>query len=175
MANKIQLVKQVRHYKSQGLSKSEISRQIGLSRVTIDKYLSEDFNPVHASYGRKRPSKLAPYYKEIDHFIELGAMGSKIEEYIRQKGYEGSSSTIRHYISACKRENKMAKDHSIALNGLERDYNAVINTIQLPYSNGLAEGMINKLKMIKRVMYGRCYFDTLRSKVLQVEKLNEIN
>lgn len=86
-----------------------------MSRVTIDKYFSEDFNPVHASYGRKRPSKLAHYYKEIHHLMELGAMGSKIKEYIQQKGYEESSSTIRYYISVWKRQNKMDKDNSIYL------------------------------------------------------------
>lgn len=60
-------------------------------------------------------------------------------------------------------------------NGLERDYDAVMNAIQFPYSNGLAEGKINKLKVIKRIMYGRCKFETLRSKVLQLERINEIN
>jgi predicted transcriptional regulator len=52
------------------------------------------------------------------------------------------------------------------VNGVQRDKNAVVNAIMLPYSNGLAEGKINKLKTIKRVMYGRCSFDTLKTKVL---------
>lgn len=34
------------------------------------------------------------------------------------------------------------------------------------YSNGLAEGIVNKIKVIKRIMYGRCSFEMLRSKVL---------
>lgn len=56
-------------------------------------------------------------------------------------------------------------------NGLERDYTAVINAIRLPYSNGLAEGKINKLKVIKRIMYGRCGFDSLKNKIIGIENI----
>lgn len=52
------------------------------------------------------------------------------------------------------------------VNGVQRDKMAVIHGIAFPYNNGLAEGKINKLKTIKRVMYGRCHFDSLRNKVL---------
>lgn len=37
------------------------------------------------------------------------------------------------------------------------------------YNNGIAEGSVNKLKVIKRIMYGRCSFDLLRSKILNLE------
>ena len=57
------------------------------------------------------------------------------------------------------------------VNGLERDYEAVINSIRLPYSNGLAEGKVNKLKVIKRIMYGRCGFEMLRNKVVGIERM----
>ncbi len=56
--------------------------------------------------------------------------------------------------------------------GLERDLPAVINAINEKYSNGLAEGTVNKIKFIKRIMYGRCKFDTLRNKILIAEKYN---
>ncbi|MEF2293813.1 transposase [Virgibacillus dokdonensis] len=49
------------------------------------------------------------------------------------------------------------------LNGLKRDINAVENAFLFSYSNGLAEGSVNKLKNIKRIMYGRCSFDLLRN------------
>ena len=71
----------------------------GLSPKTISKYLDESFNPVHASYGIKKSGKLSTFYKDIDGFLSLGIMASKIEEIIREKGYDGSSSTIRHYVS----------------------------------------------------------------------------
>lgn len=52
------------------------------------------------------------------------------------------------------------------LNGIERDLEAVKNGIKYDYNNGLAEGSINKIKVIKRIMYGRCSFELLKQKVL---------
>lgn len=57
------------------------------------------------------------------------------------------------------------------LNGLNRDKDAIQNALIFPeLSNGLAEGKINKLKKIKRMMFGRCHFQTLKMKVLLSEK-----
>lgn len=61
------------------------------------------------------------------------------------------------------------------VNGLQRDLTAVKNAIIYDYNNGLAEGSINKLKVIKRIMYGRCDFETLRKKVLRLEFLRSFN
>lgn len=257
--NKIKLVNEIRKYKSQGLSKRAISRETGLSTVTITKYLDQSFNPVSAAYGKKKSSILAPYYNEIDTLLSQGIMGSEIEKIVRSKGYNGSSSTVRHYVSGWKKKLKnkniinedpnlgqvyiplkrndmfktlfkllskikgidieiftifctqypcfkvvwdlinsfrsmvkgknsgMLKDWidkvrqtnirelGSFVNGIERDYDAVINAIDLQYSNGLAEGSVNKIKVIKRVMYGRCNFETLRSKIIQLEEMCQIN
>jgi transposase len=37
---------------------------------------------------------------------------------------------------------------------LRPDIDAVYNAIELPWSNGQAEGQINRLKTLKRAMYG---------------------
>jgi len=58
---------------------------------------------------------------------------------------------------------------------VKRDYEAVYNAIKFDYSNGLAEGKVKKLKLIKRIMYGRCHFSTLRNKVLLVENPSFFN
>lgn len=52
------------------------------------------------------------------------------------------------------------------INGIERDLEAVKNGIKYNYNNGLAEGSVNKIKVIKRIMYGRCNFNLLKQKVL---------
>jgi transposase len=36
----------------------------------------------------------------------------------------------------------------------------------MEYSNGQTEGQVNRLKMLKRQMYGRANFDLLRARVL---------
>lgn len=56
-------------------------------------------------------------------------------------------------------------------NGLRQDYDAVKNAILYDYNNGLAEGSVTKIKLIKRIMYGRNSFQLLRSKVLLHELL----
>jgi len=56
--------------------------------------------------------------------------------------------------------------------GLKQDINAVRNAIATDFSNGLVEGTINKIKVIKRIMYGRCHFDLLRSKCLILDYLH---
>ncbi len=50
--------------------------------------------------------------------------------------------------------------------GLQRDKAAVVAALSLPYSNGQVEGQVNRLKLIKRSMYGRAKFDLLRQRVL---------
>ena len=52
------------------------------------------------------------------------------------------------------------------LNGLRQDINAVKNGINYAFNNGLAEGSVNKIKLAKRIMYGRHSFKLLRSKLL---------
>lgn len=54
--------------------------------------------------------------------------------------------------------------------GVRRDFDAVKNGIAKPFNNGLAEGFINKLKVIKRIMYGRSNFNTLKLKSLLIQK-----
>ena len=50
--------------------------------------------------------------------------------------------------------------------GIERDYDAVKEALRLPWSQGPTEGKVNKLKTIKRVMYGRAGFRLLRQRLL---------
>jgi transposase len=49
--------------------------------------------------------------------------------------------------------------------GLKRAMLAVRNAIIYEYDNGLAEGSVNKLKVIKRILYGKNKFEMLRQKV----------
>ena len=59
--------------------------------------------------------------------------------------------------------------------GLRRDIDAVKRAIELDYNNGLAEGSVNKLKVVKRIMYGRNSFELLKGKLLRLELRHRIN
>ena len=59
-----------------------------------------------------------------------------------------------------------ATDLGYFARGLTKDLPAVRAALTLPWSNGQVEGQINRLKLIKRQMYGRANFDLLRSRFL---------
>jgi transposase len=50
--------------------------------------------------------------------------------------------------------------------GLRRDQDAVTAGLTLPHSSGKVEGHVNRIKMIKRQMYGRAKPDLLRKRIL---------
>ena len=52
------------------------------------------------------------------------------------------------------------------VNGIRRDYAAVHAAFSFEWSNGVTEGHVNRLKFLKRQMFGRAHLDLLRVKVL---------
>lgn len=48
----------------------------------------------------------------------------------------------------------------------QNDFSAICGAIESSWSNGQTEGQVNRLKMIKRQMFGRAKFDLLRQRVL---------
>ena len=50
--------------------------------------------------------------------------------------------------------------------GLSEDHEAVMNALRYKWSNGQLEGQVNRLKLIKRQMFGRAKFDLLMARVL---------
>jgi transposase len=51
--------------------------------------------------------------------------------------------------------------------GIQQDKAAVLAGLMLPWSNGPLEGHVNRLKLIKRSMYGRAKLRLLRQRVLR--------
>ena len=49
---------------------------------------------------------------------------------------------------------------------MKRDEQSILNALVYPYTNAICEGNVNRIKMIKRQMYGRASFKLLRIKVL---------
>ena len=47
-----------------------------------------------------------------------------------------------------------------------RDIKVVENAIHQPWSNGVVEGHVNRIKSLKRQMYGRASFELLRRKII---------
>jgi transposase len=52
---------------------------------------------------------------------------------------------------------------------IRQDLEAVRNAVLEPWSNGQTEGQINKLKALKRAMYGRAGVDLLRARMMPLQ------
>jgi len=63
------------------------------------------------------------------------------------------------------REDNLPALHSF-VNGLRQDLGAVTAGLTLPWSNGPTEGTVNKIKLLKRMMFGRAGFPLLRKRIL---------
>ncbi len=50
--------------------------------------------------------------------------------------------------------------------GLQCEDTSIRMALELPYSNGVTEGHVNRLKMIRCTAYGRASFELLRWRVL---------
>ena len=49
---------------------------------------------------------------------------------------------------------------------IELDWQAILNAIELPFNNGVLEGTVNKIKTIKRMMYGTANVNLIKMKLL---------
>ncbi|MGW3473791.1 transposase [Saccharopolyspora sp. NPDC000995] len=67
---------------------------------------------------------------------------------------------LESWLSKVEREDQIDL-HSFAI-GLGRDQDAVTAGLTLPYSSGKVEGNVNRLKALKRQVYGRAKLDLLR-------------
>ncbi len=72
--------------------------------------------------------------------------------------------TLRGMAETCP-SRRPAELHTFAA-GIRQDLAAVTAGLSLPYSSGTTEGNVNRLKALKRQMYGRASLDLLRKRVI---------
>ena len=77
---------------------------------------------------------------------------------------EGSYSSLRPWLEEAKKSGIDALKQFAK--GIKQDYDAIENALRYEWSNGQVEGQVNRLKLIKRQMYGRANFDLLRKRIL---------
>ena len=75
-----------------------------------------------------------------------------------------SISLLNEFINKYKKSN--IRSISGFLGGLTKDKKAVENSVTSQYSNGFVEGNNNRLKLIKRQMYGRAKLPLLKAKII---------
>jgi len=235
----------VRTMHAEGFGITAIAQKTGFGANTVRNYLSDNFSPVNAHYGKQREGKLEPFRDEVLRLRSEGIKYSEIHATITEKGYTGTTDAIRGFISKERRIQqdllsasagtqelidkkwlirllykpreyikgisqdqlefvldaypvyasilnivndfkavlKSKKSEALLswiekasaleideldsfVEGIKLDIDAVMNAITYDYSNGLAEGIVNKIKVIKRIMYGRCRFPLLKNKCI---------
>jgi transposase len=234
-----------------------IARELHMSRRIVQRFLTSDGFPERAPGSGQRPkgrSKLDPYLVHLRECWSAGEhSGSHLFDEIKERGYTGSESLLRHVLGEWRTElppkrrqgqprksrlyskpkkrrlssrgaaflmilppskltkvqqqqiehmtlNEdlrivyllsqefvtMLKERQVEVldgwlkrakachvteltsfvNAIRRDYAAVRAACSLPWSNGPTEGQVNRLKFLKRQMFGRAHLDLLRVKVL---------
>ena len=106
---------------------------------------------------RSTMEKLCRFFPRIERAQELAQEFTRI---VRER----SSDLFNEWLRAAM-GSKLKEFESFA-RGLSEDYEAVKNALRYEWSNGQLEGQVNRLKLVKRAMYGRAKFDLLRARVL---------
>ena len=92
------------------------------------------------------------------------AVAQKLTQQFRLMLRERTSEALSSWLEAC-RTSGISELVRFA-EGLRREEPIIRAAVELPYSNGVTEGHVNRLKMIKRTAYGRASFELLRRRVL---------
>lgn len=88
----------------------------------------------------------------------------QLAQQFRTMVQQHESSKLDSWLDACAASN--VSDLITFAAGLRQDYVAVRAALTTQWSNGQTEGQVNRLKFLKRQMYGRANFDLLRLRVL---------
>ena len=99
----------------------------------------------------------------LDRCPELNALTGHVRSFavmIRELGGD----RLQEWMDAVEADDLPALHSFVA--GLRRDQDAVVAGLSLRWSSGPVEGHVNRLKMLKRQMFGRANLDLLRRRVL---------
>jgi transposase len=108
----------------------------------------------------ERQSKIVDFLKRTPDFATMRYLMLSFRSILRN----GVVSSLARWIQEAEASGIAAIGKFVRQ--LKRDREAVEHAVQYQWSNGPVEGHINRLKTIKRQMYGRAGFELLRSRVL---------
>ena len=111
--------------------------------------------------GRSDNPKLTELHKSSSQIKEVLEVCKNFRDIINGDAYDKD---IRKWIRKAKATTNKALTNFAY--GIEKDWEAVQAAIDIPFSNGLLEGTVNKIKAVKRQMYNRAGIKLLRAKIL---------
>jgi transposase len=150
-----QRYEQVQALRAQGKGIKPIMRETGPAKETVRRfYRAATLDELLAKTRDGRPSLLD------DH-----------KTYLHQRWDQGCTNVrqlhgdrLDDWITAVEADDQ--PDLHPFARGIKHDHQAVLNGLTMPWSSGVVEGNVNRLKMLKRQTYGRASFELLRKRVL---------
>ena len=113
-----------------------------------------------ASLDDDDKAKLAEARERCEH---LDSLAGHVTEFAKiLTGLHGDR--LDDWITAVEADDQ--PDLHSFVRGIKHDYDAVLNGLTKTWNSGVVEGNVNRIKMIKRQMYGRATFPLLRKRVL---------
>ena len=97
-------------------------------------------------------------------FEEFARLFRESDDCTEPNGHDRARELLQRWTAEAE-ESEVAELKAFVVK-LRQDMEAIVAAMVMPYSQGQTEGRVNKLKLIKRSMYGRGKFDLLRQRVL---------
>ncbi|MGL5780101.1 transposase [Cetobacterium sp.] len=150
-----QIIKEA--YKNQGLENKKST-----IKIKINKIISLLYKPINKiiDFSSELYKKIIEKYEWIPKILNL------VKEF-KELFQEKDLNKFNIWLEEASKLN--FKELNSFITGIRRDKTDIKNAITYRFTNGLAEGSINKLKTLKRIMYGKASFETLKRKLLWCE------
>jgi len=123
-----------------------------------------------AKYIGYRLTEISDHYERfylqtlLDNITELKVVRKLVQ--IFKTMLSRGRGIIRRWIDFIIQSKRKLSGLKTFVRGMLRDIEAVENGINMSWCNGAVEGHVNRIKSIKRQMYGRASFELLRKKVI---------
>ena len=151
-----QIIKEA--YENQGLENKKSTIKIKISKI-----ISLLYKPINKiiDFSSELYEKITEKYEWIPKILNL------LKEF-KELFQEKDLNKFNIWLEEASKLN--FKELNSFTTGIRRDKIAIENAITYRFTNGLAEGSVNKLKTLKRIMYGKASFETLKRKLLWYEQ-----
>lgn len=185
----------VQHLHAQGLPKTVIGRKLGMHPATVRKFATARNPEDLIAKTEQRTHVVDPWTGHLHQCWHEGERNAtQLFREIRRPGYPGGELAVQRYLHRFRQGRGHAPqpgpkpptvrqvtswimtypDHldrrdAAKLRGIrdrDSDLDAVHRGLSLTHSSGPVEGSINRLKMLKRQMFGRASMDLLGKRVL---------
>ena len=164
-------ISQARHNINMLKEQSKISTS-GFSQIQSQKipYIRPLSSRKLAKYIGSRLTEITDHYERyylqtlLDNSAELRIVRKLVQ--IFKTMLSRGRGNIKRWIDFIIRSKHKLSGLKTFARGMLRDIEAVENGINMSWSNGAVEGHVNRIKSIKRQMYGRASFELLRKKVI---------